>query len=249
MIKRQQTHDAVIGFRAIMEAIDAGKTIQKVFFKSQLQGELFQECFAHVRQHKIPFQYVPIEKLDQISRSNHQGAIALISPIPYYDLEQILPTIYEEGRDPFLLILDGITDIRNFGAIARTAESAGVDTIIIGTKKAAIINTDAIKTSAGALNRIPVCRVENIEKTMRYLHDSGIKIYGASEKSQTTYYQADYAGPIALVMGSEDTGLEPNVIKETDALLSIPMQGKTSSLNVGVACGILLFEAVKQRIR
>ncbi len=249
MIKKQQSLDAVIGFRAIMEAIDAGKTIQKILIKKQLKGDLFQECFALVRKHKIPFQYVPVEKLDQISRANHQGVIALISPIPYYDIEQILPVIFEEGRDPFLLILDGITDIRNFGAMARTAESAGVDAIIIGSKKAAIINSDAIKTSAGALHRIPVCRVENIERTIRYLHDSGIKIFGASEKAQTPYFQADYTGPYALVMGAEDTGLEASVIKETDDLVGIPMQGKTSSLNVGVACGILLFEAVKQRVR
>jgi 23S rRNA (guanosine2251-2'-O)-methyltransferase len=247
-MKKQQTVETVIGFRAIMEAIDAGKTIQKVFFKSRLQGELFQECFSLVRKNDIPFQYVPIEKLDQITRANHQGAIALISPIPYYNLEQIVPGLFEEGKDPFLLVLDGITDVRNFGAITRTAESAGVDAIIIGQKKAAIINTDAIKTSSGALHRIPICRVENIERALEYLHDSGIKIFGASEKAVKRYFDTDFTGPVAIVMGSEDTGLEDSVIKGTDELICIPMIGKTASLNVGVACGILLFEAVKQRI-
>jgi 23S rRNA (guanosine2251-2'-O)-methyltransferase len=247
-VKNQSSKDMVIGLHPVIEAINSGQNFVKVFFKSGLKGELFQECFALVRTNKIPFQYVPIEKLNGITRANHQGVIALISPIPYQDIAQILPGIYESGKEPFLLVLDGITDIRNFGAIARSAEAAGVDAIIIGSKKAAMINSDAIKTSAGALNRIPVCREENIDKTVRFLKDSGVSIVGATEKAELSCFNANYQGPLALIMGAEDLGLSDIVLKEADKLIKIPMNGEIGSLNVSVACGIILFDIVRKKI-
>jgi 23S rRNA (guanosine2251-2'-O)-methyltransferase len=246
-VKRQSLKELVIGLHPVIEAINSGQNFIKVFFKSDLKGELFQECFALVRKNKIPFQYVPIEKLNGITNANHQGVVAQISPIPYHDIGQLLPGIFESGKEPFLLVLDGITDIRNFGAIARSAEAAGVDAIIIGTKKAAMINSDALKTSAGALNRIPVCREENIDKTIRFLKDSGIAVYGATEKAEASCFETDYNGPVALVMGAEDEGLSAFILKEADKLVKIPMMGTIASLNVSVACGIILFDIVRKR--
>jgi len=247
-VKQQSLKDLVIGFHAVIEGINSGQNFVKVLFKTGLRGELFQECFTLVRKHKIPFQYVPQEKLNGITRANHQGVIAIISPIPYQDISNILPVIYENGKEPFLLLLDGITDIRNFGAIARSAEAAGVDAIIIGSKKAAMINSDAIKTSAGALNRIPVCREENIEKAIHFIKDSGIEVFGATEKAEISCFDTQYSGPIALVLGAEDTGLSDGVLKEVHYLIKVPMVGSISSLNVSVACGIILFDIVRKRI-
>jgi 23S rRNA (guanosine2251-2'-O)-methyltransferase len=247
-MKKKLQSDQIIGFRPIIEAILAGKTISKIFLKKGSGGDLFHECFNLIRKYEIPFQYVPVEKLNQLSRSNHQGVIALISPIPYNDITQIIPTLFEAGKDPFILVLDGITDIRNFGGICRSAEAAGIDAIIVGTKKAAMINSDAIKTSAGALNRIPVCREENLEKTILFLKNSGLKIISASEKAQTPYYQEKLTDPLALVMGAEDTGISANLITESDSLIKIPMAGKIASLNVGVACGVIIFEVLRQKM-
>lgn len=246
--KKQQDNELIIGIRPVIEAISSGKSFVKIFFKKGLKGELFQECFKVTRENNIPFQYVPFEKLNRLSRANHQGVIAIVSPIPYQDVSTLLPGIYESGKDPFLLVLDGITDIRNFGAIARSAEAAGIDAIVIGASKAAMINSDAIKTSAGALNRIPVCRETDLGKTVKFLSESGITLFGASEKAEKQYYDADLKGPIAIVMGAEDTGISAPVMNDIHELLRIPMVGNISSLNVGVACGILLFEALKQRI-
>lgn len=245
---KKKNDDILFGFHSVIEAIKANKTFEKVFIKKDLRGDLFQECFKLIRQANIPFQYVPIQKLDRITRANHQGIIAVVSSIEYHDLSILLPGIYEEGKDPLILILDGITDIRNFGAIARSAESAGVDAIVIGKKGSAIINADAIKTSAGALNRIPVCRVDSISDTIKFLRESGITIIGASEKAENYYYSSDLNSPLAVVMGSEDTGLSSSSIKHVDTLVKIPMMGKLSSLNVSVATGVILFEVVRQRI-
>lgn len=237
----------IVGLRPIIESINTGKPFSKVYIRKGLKGQLFRECFKLIREQKIPFQYVPGEKLNALTKLNHQGIIAVISPISFYEITQLLPSIYERGKDPYILILDGITDIRNFGGIARSAEAAGVDAIIIGTKKSAVINADAIKTSAGALNRIPVCREENIEQTLDFLKNSGITLYGASEKAEKAYYKSDYSGPVAVVMGSEDKGLSQSVIIKMDFLIKIPMYGNIASLNVGIACGIIIFEIAKQK--
>ncbi len=238
----------IFGFHSITEAIKANKTIDKVLIKKNLKSNLFQECFSLIRQYGIPFQYVPQEKLNRITRANHQGIIALVSAVEYQDIEQLLPMIYEEGKEPFILILDGITDVRNFGAIARTAVSAGVDAIITSKKNSALINSDAIKTSSGALNTLPVCRVNNLSETISFLQQSGLTIYGASEKSESYYFSNPIQSPVGIVMGAEDKGLSPEVLKKVDYLVKIPMIGNMDSLNVSVACGILLYEVVRLKI-
>jgi len=240
--------EMLFGFHSIIEAIKSNKTFEKIFIKKGLQGDLFQECFKLIRDADIPFQYVPIQKLNRITRASHQGIIALTSSIEYHDISIVLPGIYEAGKDPLILVLDGITDIRNFGAIARSAEAAGVDAIVIARKGAAIINADAIKTSAGALNRIPVCRVESIGDTLKFLTDSGIVTIGASEKAENKYHDINMDTPLAVVMGAEDKGLSYESLKYVEQLIKIPMIGKVSSLNVSVATGIILFEAVRQRL-
>jgi 23S rRNA (guanosine2251-2'-O)-methyltransferase len=244
---KKKSNDILFGFHSILEAIKANKTIDKVLIKKGLIGDQFQECFHVIRQSNIPFQYVPVEKLNRMTGANHQGIVAQVSAIEYQDYADILPMIYESGRDPFFLILDGITDVRNFGAMARSAESAGVDAIIIGTKNSATVNADAINTSAGALNRLPVCRVTSIQDTIKYLHNSGIKVFGASEKASSNYFSEDLSGPMAIIMGAEDIGLSINSLKHVDTLIKIPMLGSISSLNVSVATGIILYEVVRQR--
>jgi len=198
--------------------------------------------------YKVPYQLVPVERIDRVTRKNHQGVVAYISPITYQQLDYVLPAIYEEGRIPFILILDGITDVRNFGAIARTAECSGVDAIIIPSKGAAQINSDAIKTSAGALHKIPVCRVESLRKTALFLQESGLKLYAATEKSDKNYFETEFTGPVALVMGSEDTGISNDMMKICDELVRIPIIGEIDSLNVSVAAGVLMYEITKQRM-
>ncbi len=245
---KKHSDDLLIGFHSVIEAIRANKTIDKILIKKGLTGDLFQECLQLIRTQKLNFQYVPIEKLNRITRTNHQGIIAFSTSITYYDITNLLPSVYEEGRDPFILLLDGITDVRNFGAIARTAEAAGVDAIVIAARKSVSVSADAIKTSAGALTRIPVCKVESIPETIRFLQQSGIKVYGATEKAELNYFEQTYSGPAAIVMGSEDTGISEAVLKRTDALVKIPMMGEIASLNVSVATGVLLFEVLKQRL-
>ncbi len=239
------TDKAVFGIRAVEEAVDAGKEIDKVLIKKGLQGELFREFFKKIKEHDIPFQFVPVEKLNRITKKNHQGVIAFISSITYHNIEQIIPTLYEEGREPFILVLDGVTDIRNFGAIARTAECAGVNAIVVPAKYGAPVNADAIKTSAGALHLIPVCRVNDITETVKYLKDSGIKIVAATEKGADDYREADYSGPKCLVMGAEDKGISYKILEIADIRSKIPLKGQIKSLNVSVAAGIMLYEMLK----
>ena len=243
--KQTTTDKPVFGIRAVEEAIDAGKEIDKIFIKKGLQGELFKGFFKKVKELGIPFQFVPVEKLNRITRKNHQGVIAFISSISYHNIEQIIPTLYEEGKEPFILVLDGVTDIRNFGAIARTAECAGVNAIVVPAKGGAAVNADAIKTSAGALHLIPVCRVNSLADTVRYLKESGIKIVAATEKGADEYHKADYSGPKCLVMGAEDRGVSTEILEIADIRSKIPLNGQIKSLNVSVAAGIMLYEMLK----
>jgi 23S rRNA (guanosine2251-2'-O)-methyltransferase len=246
-VVKQKEKEVLFGFHPVIEAINARKDFVRILFKKGLKGKQYHECVKLAKDLNIPTQNVPVEKLNRITRANHQGVIAFISPIPYQKISDVLPTIYEEGRDPFLLLLDGITDIRNFGAITRSAEAAGVDAIIIGSKKAAMINSDAIKTSAGALNRVRVCREDDLPGTIKFLQESGIKLIGATEKATKVYYQSEMTGPMAIVMGAEDAGISVDIVKQLDDLVNIPMEGEISSLNVSVACGVLLFEALRQK--
>lgn len=238
----------IFGIRAVMEALEAGKEIDKVFIKKDLNGDLAKEMLAMLRTYGVPCQRVPWEKLNKITTKNHQGVIALLSPVAYHSLDQIVPSLYEEGMLPFIMLLDGITDTRNFGAIARTAECAGVDTIVIPDHHSVSVTADAVKTSAGALLHLPVCRVASIADAVRYLKDAGYKIIGASEKGKLSYVEADYTVPVAIVMGAEDNGISPEVLALCDTLAAIPIIGEIGSLNVSVAAGVMMYEVVRQRL-
>ncbi|BDD05424.1 23S rRNA (guanosine(2251)-2'-O)-methyltransferase RlmB [Aureibacter tunicatorum] len=239
--------EMVFGIRAILESINSGKEIEKLFIQTGINNELIKELIQTAKNRKIPFVKVPQEKLNRITKKNHQGAIAYLSAIKYLPLENIIYQIFEKGEDPFLLILDRITDVRNFGAIARTAECLGVHAIIIPSRGAAQANSDAIKTSAGALNYIPVCREDNLKETIQYLKDSGINIVASTEKTDTSILDVEMNGPVAIIMGSEENGISNEYLKLADQRAKIPMTGKIESLNVSVAAGMMLYEAVKQR--
>ncbi|MBD5232506.1 MAG: 23S rRNA (guanosine(2251)-2'-O)-methyltransferase RlmB [Bacteroidales bacterium] len=242
-------NDYIFGLRAIIEAIEAGRDIDKVLIRKDLAGgDLSRELLHKIKEYGIPSQRVPLEKLNRITMKNHQGAIALLSAVPYHSLEQLLPTLYEEGAMPFFVMLDGVTDVRNFGAICRTAECAGADAVIIPERGSATPNADAMKTSAGALMHLPVCRVSSLKEAISYLQQSGVTVIGASEKADKTYTDVPCTGPVAIVMGAEDTGLSPEVIRSCDYLASIPILGSIGSLNVSVAAGIMTYEVVRQRL-
>lgn len=238
----------IYGMRPVLEAIESGKTIDKVMFQKGLSGPLFKDLFIKVREHKIPFQYVPVEKLNRLTRGNHQGVVAFMSAIEYNDIYAIVPFLFEQGKVPFLLILDKITDVRNIGAIARSAECAGVDAIILPLKGGAQLNEDAVKSSAGALHKVPICRHSNLVEVIDYLKESGIEVIGVTEKAEHTYYQRDFKKPVCLVMGNEYEGIAWDYLRKCDASVRIPMVGTIRSLNVSVATGILLFEVEKQRM-
>lgn len=239
--------DFVFGTRAVIEAIKNGKTIDRVLIKKGLSNELFQELNDLIKENRITVQYVPVEKINRVTRKNHQGVLAFISPVEFDNIETLLPGIYEQGKTPLLLILDQITDVRNFGAIARSAECAGVQAIIIPEKGMAQIGGDAVKTSAGAIHHIPICRVNNLYSTVQFLKDSGIYIVAATEKGDKLYTEAQLNVPLGIVMGSEDTGISAQILKIADEQLKIPILGKIESLNVSVSAALMIYEAVRQR--
>lgn len=243
----EEKNEMIFGIRALIEAIDAGKEIEKVLIKRDLGGDLARELFNVLKPTSIPVQRVPMERLNRITKKNHQGVIAYISPITYQKVEQVVPMLFDEGKSPLLVLLDGITDVRNFGAIARTCNCAGVDAIIIPQKNSVSVNADAIKTSAGALHTLPVCRENNILETIKYLKESGFHVVAATEKGDYDYDKADYKDPICIIMGAEDTGVPYEHLAKCDEWVKIPMLGTIESLNVSVAAGILIYEAVKQR--
>ena len=243
----EKNKNYIYGIHSIIEAINSGKEIDKLMLSKQAGGELFKDLFTLARANNVPTQFVPLEKLNKITFKNHQGAIAYISEISFHKIEHIVPTLYEEGKTPFILILDSITDVRNFGAIVRTAECAGVHAIIVPEKGSAPVNSDAVKTSAGALHTVPVCRVKSLNQVISYLKNSGIKIVAATEKVKNKYYESDFTLPTAIIMGSEDEGIQPALLQLVDDSVSIPLSGNIASLNVSVAAGILLFEVLKQR--
>lgn len=243
-----ERNEYIFGIRAVMEAIEAGKDIDKVFIKKDLQGELANELFGLIKQYGIVSQRVPIERINKITRKNHQGVVAILSAVSYNSLENLVPQLYEDGILPFVVVLDGITDVRNFGAISRTCECVGANAIVIPERGSVSVNADAIKTSAGALHHLPVCRERNVISAVRFLKDNGYQIVAASEKANISYTEADYTGPVALVMGAEDIGISPEVIRLCDTFVSIPMFGNISSLNVSVAAGVMMYEVVRQRL-
>ena len=237
----------IFGIRAIIEAVEAGKTIDKLFIQKGLHNDLFAELWKLVREKRINYKHVPLEKINRLTRKNHQGVFAFISPIDFHNIEDVIPKLYEEGKNPLVLVLDRITDVRNFGAIARTAECAGVDTILIPEQNAAAINADAIKTSAGALHKVTVCRTWNLKLALQFMKESGIQLIGCTEKTQDNMYKPDYTTPTAIIIGSEEDGVSPEFLKMCDARAKIPMNGKIASLNVSVATGVILYEAIRQR--
>jgi 23S rRNA (guanosine2251-2'-O)-methyltransferase len=239
--------EMIFGIRAVIEAIEAGKEIDKVIIRRELQGDLSKELLALLKSHDIAVQRVPNERLDRFTRKNHQGVIAFLSAITYEKIEDIVPFLYENGKDPFILVLDGITDVRNFGAIARTCEVAGVNAIVIPAKGSVTVNADAVKTSAGALLKIPVCKEPNLTSAIQFLRNSGIKVIATSERGVDIYTDVDYTGPIAFVMGAEDVGVANENLRIADNLVKIPQFGTIGSLNVSVAAGVLIYEVIRQK--
>lgn len=245
---QHESNQMVFGIRAIIEAIKSGKEIETLFIQRGLTGGIIMELKSLLKENNVGFQLVPIEKLNRLTPKNHQGAVAFISPITYEKIENVIPAIYEKGEVPLILILDGITDVRNFGAIARTAECAGVHALVVPAKGSAQVNPDAIKTSAGALYKIPVCRHDSIVKTAKFLQESGLQLVACTEKTNDYLYQPDYTVPTAVIMGSEERGISTELIRIADHLAKIPMFGDIESLNVSVSAGVLLYEAVRQKM-
>lgn len=239
--------DMIFGIRAVIEAAEAGKDIDKVLVKRELSGELFKELQVVLKYYDIPMQRVPVERIDRITRKNHQGVLAFVSAVTYQKIEQIIPFLYEQGKNPFILVLDGLTDVRNFGAIARTCEVAGVDAIVIPARGSVSVNADAVKTSAGALHSIPVCRENSLKEAVTFLKNSGVKVVAATEKAASIHTDASYTDPVAIVMGAEDVGVSNEIIRISDELVKIPQFGTIESLNVSVAAGVMIYEVVRQR--
>ena len=237
----------IYGIRAVIEAINSSKDIDKVFIQTGLKGKLIGQLESLIRKNKINFSYVPTQKLDRLSKKNHQGVIARIAPIKFYTIDSF-SDVLEKSNNPFVLILDQISDVRNFGAIIRTAEISGVDGIIIQNSSSAPVNSDTIKTSAGAIFNIPICKVNHIKDAIYHLQSMNISIISASEKSEKNIYEVDLKVPLAIIMGSEQKGINKSVINLSNESVKLPMYGKIESLNVSVACGIFLYEVVRQRI-
>lgn len=239
--------NSIFGIRPIIEAIESGKTIDKLFIQKGLHNDLFAILWKLVRLKRINYKHVPLEKINRLTRKNHQGVFAFISPVDFHNIEDVIPTLFEAGKNPLLLVLDRITDVRNFGAICRTAECAGVDAVLIPEQNAAAINADGIKTSAGALHKITLCRTWNLKLALQFMQESGIQLIGCTEKTQNNMYEPDYSIPTAIIMGSEEDGVSAEFLKMCDAKAKIPMSGKIASLNVSVATGVILYEAIRQR--
>ncbi len=239
--------DTIFGLRAVIEAIRAGKQIDRLLVKQGLQGQLYHELMTEVKAHNIVYQIVPVERIELVTRKNHQGVLAWLSVIEYQQISNLLPMIYEKGEDPLLIALDGVSDVRNFGAIVRTADCLGAHAVIIPEKGSARITSDAVKTSAGALHSFPVCREKSIVRSVEYLKESGIKIVCATEKNGIAAPVSTLTGPVVLILGSEEKGISRELISLSDQQIRIPITGNIPSLNVSVAAGILLYEVIRQR--
>lgn len=240
--------DCIFGIRPVIEAIKAGRQIDRLLVRQGLQGALYHELMIEVRNHNIAYQIVPVERIELVTRKNHQGVLAWLSLIEYQSISNLLPMIFEKGEDPLVIVLDGVSDVRNFGAIVRSAESMGAHAIVIPEKGSARITSDAVKTSAGALHTFPVCRERSIVKSVDYLKDSGLKIICADEKQGEVVSNTPLTGPLALIMGSEDAGISRELLALADGKVRIPLTGTIASLNVSVAAGVLLYEINRQRL-
>ena len=246
-IKTTDKQDMLYGLRPLLEAIDSGKEIEKVFLQKGLRSENFSELMNQLKKFNVPYQFVPIEKLNRLTRKNHQGVVAYVSPIVFDNIEQIIPVVFEQGKEPFVLLLDRITDVRNFGAILRTAECTGAHAVVIPAKNSAQLNSGTIKSSAGAIFKVPICRSENLKHTIDFLANSGLKIVAATERADDLHYNTDLSGPLTLILGSEDEGISGEYLKRASLAVKIPILGEIDSLNVSVAAGVLMYEVVRQR--
>lgn len=243
----QRESESVFGLRPVIEAIKAGKNIDRLLIKQGLQGSLYRELMSEVKMHGIPYQIVPLERIELVTRKNHQGVLAWLSLIEFQLITNILPAIFEKGEDPLVIVINGVSDVRNFGAIIRSAGCLGSHAAVIPEKGSARITADAIKASAGALHTFPVCREKSILHAVGYLKESGLKIICADEKAGVILSGSDLKGPAALVLGSEGRGISRELLDMADIRIRIPMAGNIGSLNVSVAAGILLYEITKQR--
>lgn len=246
-LSKQDLSEVIYGIRPVIEAIQSGKEIEKLLIQKEQQGPLLSELLNLCKEFQIPVHKVPQAKLDTITRKNHQGVICYLSPVQFASLDHIITATYQKGASPLLVILDRVTDVRNFGAISRTAECLGAHGIIIPAKGNARVGEDAVKTSAGALNYIPLIREHNLKTTIDYLKENGIIIAGCTEKAEKTIYESDLSGPLAIIMGSEEEGISPEYLRRCDIQVKIPQYGKIASLNVSVAAGMILSEAIRQR--
>lgn len=243
----KRNEEQIYGIRSVIEAVQANQTINSIYIKEGYQGELMGEMLRLLKEKSIPFQFIPREKLVSLGAKNHQGVVAKVAPVDYFTLNDLLANVLAEKEAPVLLMLDRITDVRNFGAIARSAECAGADALIIPIRNAAKITPDAVKTSAGALYTLPVCRELNLKKVVKSLRKEGFQIIAATEKAESKYTDIDYKKPTVIVMGSEDTGIDEEILKFSDEQVTIPQKGKIASLNVSAAATVLLYEIVRQR--
>jgi len=246
--KPVQNTSLIYGIHSIIEALEAGRELDKIVLQRGIKSDSIKQITRKASELGVPVSQVPLEKLNKLTRKNHQGVVAFLSAITYANLDHIVSQQYQKGKDPFILLLDRITDVRNFGAIARTAECLGVHAIVIPMKGAAQIGPDAVKTSAGALNHIPVCRVSSLKETVKFLQGSGIHVVACTEKTENPLQGVEYNKPVAIVMGSEEDGISDQILRIADDLVAIPMFGKVGSLNVSVATSIILYEAVRQKI-
>ncbi len=237
----------IYGTRAVIEALHSGKEFEKVYLQNGLNNPLIRELKEALKDAGLHFQGVPAEKLNRLTRSNHQGVIAYLSSLSYFSVEEVVPNLFEEGKVPLLLILDRITDTRNLGAIARTAECSGVHALVIPSRGSALINSDAVKTSAGALHHLPVCREDNLKTTIEFLKSCGIRIVACTEKAEQLARATDLTGPLAIIMGNEENGVSHEYLKRCDAMAKLPMAGSVSSYNVSVSAGMILYEVMCQR--
>jgi 23S rRNA (guanosine2251-2'-O)-methyltransferase len=240
-------NQTIFGIRAILEAIENEVTLDKVFLLKESQGTLMKQLLHQLKQKGINFQFVPEEKFYKFKDKNHQGAMAQIAPVNFWDLETLVEKVMTEESKPLFLLLDQISDARNFGAILRTAACCGVHGIIVPKSGSAPVNADTIKTSAGGIFHVPICKVDHLKDALFYLQGSEVAIFAATEKAEKDIYQANFNQPMALIMGSEDRGINPTLLKLIEHKVKLPMTGKIASLNVSVACGAILYEVIRQR--
>lgn len=245
----EKSEDTIYGIRAVLEAINTGESINKVFVQKGLTGALSRELQDRLNKGDFNVSYVPVEKLDRLVQGNHQGIVARISPVKFADLEETVERILERTSTPLFLLLDQVDDVRNFGAIIRTAACSGVDAIIVPKKGGAPVTADTIKTSAGAVFNIPLIRTDHIKDAIYYLQGSGIRVIAATEKTDQLLYRSDLTKPLGLVLGNEGKGISDSVLKLADERIKLPMFGTIGSLNVSVACGAFLYEVVRQRLQ